>query len=269
MFAPRFLDPDEPSTHESYSQAVEETDAVISVSECTKDQFATVYGYNGPVHTVRYHNIPIFDEPIALPDGPPWKIGYMGRLDIKQKNLDTLLRAFHRLQETGAPVELHFYGGGNDQAELESLTESLRITSVVTFHGRYDHRTDIPDIVAATHLFTYTSNYEGGPCFTLLELLQAGRYVVAAPVGGIPDLYDGYPEVGLLVDEQTVEGIYQGLRDAIERVEAGQLDPNVIRRRYDNEFDMEAAHDAWMALLSHESSSTLIPNPNGSVGVTS
>jgi glycosyltransferase involved in cell wall biosynthesis len=252
MFAPRFLAPNNPEVHESYCQAVEETDAVISVSECTKGQFSSVYGYDGPVHTVRYHNLPVFEEPVPLPDGPPWRIGYMGRLSIEQKNLDTLLRSFRRLKTDGLPVELHFYGGGSDQQELEDLARGLGIDSSVAFHGRYDHRTDIPDIVADTHVFTYTSNYEGGPCFTLLELLQAGRYVVAARVGGIPDIYEGRPDIGLLVTEQNEEGISQALQHAIERVRSGAVDPRTIRRRYDKEFDMQAAHDAWLNVFREE-----------------
>lgn len=248
MFAPRFLDPMGP-VRKSYCQAVEETDAVISVSNCTKKQFREVYDYHGRVYTVRYHNLPLFDRPFSLPDGPPWKIGYMGRLNIEQKNLDTLLRAFRRLYDESLDVELHFHGGGSDAAALEGMARQLGVEDAVTFHGRYDHRTDLPDIVAKTHLFTYTSNYEGGPCFTLLELLQAGRYVVASRVGGIPDIYEGRPEIGTLVSDQSEASIYRGLRNAIDQVQEGNVDPVRIRERYHEEFDMDAAHSSWTDVI--------------------
>jgi glycosyltransferase involved in cell wall biosynthesis len=255
MFAPEFLVPDPPH-YEPFCQAVEETDVVISVSECTKHQFEEVYGYEGPVEVVRYHNLPLFDEPVLLPDGPPWRIGYMGRLSIEQKNLDTLLRAFRQLRSDGMGVELHFYGDGPDEEALAGLAAKLGVEESVTFHGRYDHRMDLSGIMADNHVFTYTSNYEGGPCFTLLELLQAGRYVVASPVGGIPDIYDGHPEAGLLVDAEDPDRIADTLKTALQKVKAGDVDPEAIRERYHQEFDMAAAHDDWLGALGTAQSRT-------------
>ncbi len=248
MFAPEFLVP-EPPHYEPFCRAVEETDRVISVSECTAHQFEEVYGYEGPVEVVRYHNLPLFDAPVPLPEGPPWRIGYMGRLSIEQKNLDTLLRAFSFLRGDGMDTELHFYGDGPDEAELADLASRLEVEASVTFHGRYDHLTDLPGIMGDNHVFTYTSNYEGGPCFTLLELLQAGRYVVASPVGGIPDIYDGHPEAGLLVDAGDPDQISNALETALRKVEVGDVDPEAIRERYHQEFDMAAAHDDWLGAL--------------------
>ncbi len=248
MFAPEFLVPDPPH-YETFCRAVEETDRVISVSECTTHQFEEVYGYEGPVEVVRYHNLPLFDEPVPLLDGPPWRIGYMGRLSIEQKNLDTLLRAFARLRDGGMDVELHFYGNGPDEEELAHLATTLEVEAAVTFHGRYDHRTDLPGIMAENHVFTYISNYEGGPCFTLLELLQAGRYVVASPVGGIPDIYDGHPEAGLLVGADDPSEIADTLRTTLRKIQANDVDPAAIRTRYHEEFDVTAAHDDWLRAL--------------------
>jgi glycosyltransferase involved in cell wall biosynthesis len=225
---------------------VEETDRVISVSECTAHQFKEVYGYEGPVEVVRYHNLPLFDEPVPLPDGPPWRIGYMGRLSIEQKNLDTLLRAFSLLREDGMDAELHFHGDGPDKAELADLASRLGVEASVTLHGWYDHRKDLPGIMADNHVFTYISNYEGGPCFTLLELLQAGRYVVASPVGGIPDIYDGHPRIGSLVEASDAVSVSDSLKEGLEKIREGFVDPEVIRKRYRESFSMECAHREWV-----------------------
>jgi glycosyltransferase involved in cell wall biosynthesis len=129
------------------------------------------------------------------------------------------------------------------------LAASLNLAGSVTFHGRYDHRVDLPDIIANNHLFTYTSNYEGGPCFTLLELLQAGRYVVASPVGGIPDIYEGYPEAGLLVEPGNPGAIADMLQIGIHRVASGTVDSATIRERYHRAFDMAAAHTTWRKVM--------------------
>ncbi len=254
MLAPEFLVPEEPH-FKPFCEAVRKTDIVISVSACTKSQFKTVYGYDGRVEVVRYHNLPFFQRTVPLPEGPPWKIGYMGRLHIGQKNLDTLLQAFQRLRREEPNTRLNLYGEGADRKQLETLAQTLGLSEVVTFHGHYDHRSDLEDIIAQNHLFTYTSKYEGGPCFSLLELMQAGRYVVAAPVGGIPDLYAQHPEAGLLVDANTPDAVSRGLQSAIERVREGRIQPSRIRSRYLEEFDMRSAHEGWLRALSKHKAS--------------
>jgi glycosyltransferase involved in cell wall biosynthesis len=250
MFAPRFLAP--PDVHySSFCQAVEETDIVVSVSECTKHQFREVYNYHGPIEVVRYHNRLHFDEPVPLPDGPPWKIGFLGRIDIEQKNIDVLLQALRLVVDENPQIHLNLHGRGpaDEIDELKRLRNELDLTDHVTFHGAYDHRTDLREIVAENHFFVYTSRYEGGPCFTLLELLQAGRYCVAAPVGGIPDIYSEHPEAGRLVDSTSAAPIRRALLATIDDVAAGHINIQAIRSRYFDGLDMESAHQQWCQIL--------------------
>ncbi|MCS3642373.1 glycosyltransferase family 4 protein [Salinibacter ruber] len=252
--APNLMSAPQGKWVEPYKQAVEETDAVISVSECTVDQFRERYDYDGPVHVVRYHNLEFFDEPVPMPEGPPWRIGYMGRLSMVQKNLDTLIKAFKEfIKREAEKIELHLYGDGPDRRELESLTTELSISDRVFFHGRYDHRTDLPDIVSNCHFFVYTSRFEGGPCFTLLELLQAGRFVVASAVGGIPDIYKGHPEAGLLIEDITEPILQRNLQRGVDKVKEERIRPEIIRNRYERTFDMEAAHRDFVRILNGES----------------
>lgn len=248
MFAPEFLPP-VPPYGKKFCQAVAQTDAVISVSKCTAHQFKDVYRYIGQVHVVPYHNLLLFSEPIPLPPGPPWKIGFLGRLDIKQKNLDTLLQALAIVVRKWQQVELHLYGRGADRTELEALAVNLDLQKHVVFHGAYDHRKDLRQIMANCHFFVYPSRFEGGPCFTLLELMQAGRFCLAAPVGGIPDLYEGFREVGLLISPDNPFELSQGIVTALERVVSGSIRGETIRDRYFDGFDMASAHTAWISAL--------------------
>jgi glycosyltransferase involved in cell wall biosynthesis len=248
MVAPEFL----PSPGEAFNQAIDETDAVISVSQCTVDQFRTVYGYNGPVSVVPYHNLLLFDKALPLSPGPPWKIGYLGRLEMKQKNLDQLLRAFESIMHKRSDLELHFYGRGSAQGALEEQSRSGGLQDRIFFHGPYDHRRDLKAIMKACHFFIHPSRYEGGPCFSLLEMMQAGRFCIAAQVGGIPDLYEGHPEAGLLIPRNAgVDTLAKNLEHAANLVSSGQTDNASIRARYfDGGFDLEAAHRAWTKALA-------------------
>ena len=245
MLAPEFLPPE----RADFSRAVADTDAVISVSACTVGQFQTVYGYVGRVHVVPYHNLPFFDSALPLSPGPPWRIGYLGRLEIRQKNVDQLIAAFALVARDEPEVELHFYGRGPDQSTLERSAAEAGIERRIFFHGSYDHRRDLPGIMATNHFFVYPSRYEGGPCFSLLEMMQAGRFCVAAAVGGIPDLYDGFPEAGMLVESGNSEALRGALIETLRRVKAGELDPAAVRERYLDGFTMAAAHRAWKAAL--------------------
>jgi glycosyltransferase involved in cell wall biosynthesis len=232
----------------SFNQAVEETDAVVSTSRCTINQFHEEYGYEGPIHVVRSHNLQFFDDVVPMPKGPPWRIGFMGRIDVEHKNLDTLLTAFAAVVEHREAVEFHLYGGG-DVERVESLAENLGVGNHVFCHGRYDHQNDLASIVRNCHFFVYTSRREGGPCFSLLELLQAGRFVVASPVGGIPDLYAGHPNVGRLVPSNDPNQIAKALLDTLQMVQDGDIDPYRIRERYFDDFDMASAHSEWRKVI--------------------
>jgi glycosyltransferase involved in cell wall biosynthesis len=246
----------------SFNQAVEETDAVVSTSRCTVSQFRDEYNYDGPVHIVRSHNLQFFDDVVPMPEGPPWKIGFMGRLDIAHKNLDTVLDAVRGVMGQETDVQFHLYGDG-EVSRLKTMAEEKGISDRVYFHGRYDHKRDLPDIVSNCHFFVYTSRREGGPCFSLLELLQAGRYVVASPVGGIPDLYAGRPEIGSLVTSDRPAQIQDALLNALDRVRNGDIEPKRIRDRYFEEFDMTSAHDAWRRVVLNTSPPETYVNAQG------
>jgi glycosyltransferase involved in cell wall biosynthesis len=248
IFAPEFVNPPK-HLEASFAQAVRETDAVISVSRCTAHQFKKKYGFQGEVKIVNYHNLELFKAPVPLPRRPPFRIGYMGRIEIYQKNLDTILQAVAILGARRQDIEFHIYGSGPDHARLVQLSGTLGLGVRLVLHGRYDHRRDLERIISSCHMFVYTSRFEGGPCFSLLELLQAGRYVVTAPVGGIPDIYEGRPDLGLMVAPDDPYRIAAAFEEGLRRVATGQVNQAALRAHYDKYFSMAPAHRAFMQAL--------------------
>jgi glycosyltransferase involved in cell wall biosynthesis len=249
IFAPESLSIPQPLLA-GFKRAVAETDIVISVARCTAHQFKSTYGYEGPVHVVNYHNLEAFKAPVPLPPHPPYRIGYMGRLEIHQKNLDNLLLAFQRLAAIRPDVEFHFYGTGPDEKKFRAMVERANLGSRLVLHGYYDHRTDLQKIISSCHLFVYPSRFEGGPCLSLLELLQAGRYVVTSSVGGIPDIYEGHPGFGLMVNPEDPDDMVRGLQAALGKIASGEADSSGMRAHYDRNFNMAAAHRAWTRALA-------------------
>lgn len=248
MLAPEFLPPPLGKKGEQFKQAVRETDVVISVSECTVDQFRSIYGYQGPVHIVRYHNKILFSDIVPLRTCPPYRFAFLGRIEFDQKNIDLIAFAFQSMLSRRNDIELNFYGGGKDLERLRALLEKLGLSNHAFVHGRYDHK-DLARIISENHLFVYTSRFEGGPCLSLLEIMQAGRYVIASPTGGIPDLYSGREDLGLLVSGDTVESLVAGFSSALERFCAGLVNPEAIRLRYHEAFDNQCAHRQFSTAL--------------------
>lgn len=266
MLTPDSL-PVAPHLAASFNRAVAKTDIVISVSHAGAAMYRDAYGYAGPVAVVPYHNLSHFAAPLTLPPGPPWRFGFLGRLSDYHKNVIALVEAFLSVASEGLPVKLDLYGGGPDLPRLKTLQRDRDAQGIIGIHGPYDHRRDLEGILRPLHCVVYTSHFEGGPCFSLLEAMQAGRYVLASAVGGIPDLYASHPEAGLLLPDREVGTIADGIRAVVSKLERGEVLPENPRSVYDGGFSMDCAHRAWTAALSTDdpadqlnSSTTSVPN---------
>lgn len=91
---------------DSFCRAVQATDAVISVSRRGAGMYERFYGYTGKVHVVPYHNILFFPEPLPFAPGPPWRFGFLGRIDDSHKNLFALVEGFLEASDDGHDITL-------------------------------------------------------------------------------------------------------------------------------------------------------------------
>ena len=121
----------------------------------------------------------------------------------KPRDVETILRAFASLVGTDPPTYLLVVGDGPDRPHIEALRDRLGLGSRVILTGQ---RNDIPDVMAASDIFTLTTwGWEGLP-FTVLEAMASARPVVATRAGGIPEaVVEG--ETGLLVPRRDVPAL--------------------------------------------------------------
>jgi glycosyltransferase involved in cell wall biosynthesis len=110
-------------------------------------------------------------------------IGTAGRLS-PVKGQAGLLRAGARILQSGRPVELLIVGDGPLGSQLLSTAVELGIDDACHFIGP---RSDVFDLIAAMDIFVLPSLNEGIP-MALLEAMTLGTPVVAASVGGIPEV---------------------------------------------------------------------------------
>ncbi len=140
------------------------------------------------------------------PDFTPGRsILYFGRLS-PEKGLLTLIRA---AASAGVPVEIA--GRGPQREELEQ--EVARLNAPVTFLGYLEGRA-LADAIAACRATVLASEwYENAP-MSLLESYAAGKPVIGAQIGGIPELIR-HGETGWLFPSGSVGELAQLLRDVM------------------------------------------------------
>ena len=167
------------------SQAVRET--LVAVEGFAPDAIEVIY--NG-IEVERFSSLGLSrDEArrqIGIPAGA-LVVGSVGRLH-PDKNHQLLLRAAARLRSQGVDVFVVIVGDGPERTALATLAEELGVSGHATFLGE---RTDVERILPAFDAFALPSKTEGTPV-TLLEAMAARVPIVAAAVGGIPEmLQDG------------------------------------------------------------------------------
>ncbi len=131
---------------------------------------------------------------------------FFGRLSL-EKDVETLLRAFASLPASEC---IDIVGGGPDRERLEKLSDTLGLTARVHFLGsKYGEA--LKDVIAqAKSVIIPSAWYENMP-YVVLEALSAGKVVIAARMGGIPErIEDG--ENGLLFEAGDANSLAEKIR---------------------------------------------------------
>lgn len=123
--------------------------------------------------------------PAAAPDAPlRGELISIGTLEPR-KNQGFLLDVLAHAHARGYRYRLTLAGDGPLRGALQAKTRALGLEPFVTFSGT------LPDAASALahHLvYVHAARMENLP-LVLIEALAAGRPVVAAPVGGVPEVY--------------------------------------------------------------------------------
>jgi glycosyltransferase involved in cell wall biosynthesis len=194
---------------------------------------------------------PLHREPAQVPLGD---LVTTGRIDLA-KNHRFLLEVLNEAKRAGRSFTLDVFGEGPVRNDLEQQASSLGLEGQVRFRG---FRSDVRDFLPNYRAYVHASYAEVSP-FAIIEAMAAGLPVVAAGVGGIPELYD-----------DGVEGRFWSLNDpaeaAVTLIEL--LDSEPVRAaagkaaydRFRREFDVTVVGPRLRSFLLGETS----PDPAGS-----
>ena len=168
-------------------------------------------GYAGRVDVIPQFGVdPERFSPGQSPLGPPWVIGYVGRL-VEQKGLLTLVEAVARLE---SDWRLELIGSGPLRFEIESRAHELGVADRLIFRDQVPSG-DIPATLRGLHTLVLPSLTRS------FWKEQFGRALVEAMACGIPVIGSDSGEIPRVIDNPglvTPEGDTEALTAALQRL---------------------------------------------------
>ena len=178
--------------------------------------------------------------PHARPAHNVARIVTVGRLK-PPKDFVTLVGALAELDR--GSFRALVIGEGPSRPMIASEIRRLDLDEAVTLLGERD---DVPACLADADIFALSSTSEGLP-ISVMEAMAAGLPVVAAAVGGVPELVaDG--ETGILVPPRDVTSFAGALRRLVEDRELRERLGAAARSRAEAGFDLARFRGQHLAL---------------------
>jgi glycosyltransferase involved in cell wall biosynthesis len=166
-------------------------------------------------------------------------VGWVGRLS-HEKGADVLLEALPALSDL--PVLLSFVGDGPERPALEARARELGVAERVRWLGFVE---DASRLLPALDAFVLSSRTEGTP-IVLLEAMSAETPIVAARVGGVPDVVG--PDEALLVPTDDPAAIARAIREVYTDPARARGRVEAAARRLARSYDAAAWFDRYVAL---------------------
>ena len=156
------------------------------------------------------------------------------------KGADLLVDAVARLHADGKPVTLTLTGDGEEVDALKAQVEKLGIGHSVRFIGHVKARYGF----SKGALLVVPSRGDSMP-YVVIEAAAAGIPIVAANVGGIPEIFGAHTDA--LFAPNTVGAIADAIESAMEDPAAAQARARALRERVFLHFSQKAMVDGVLA----------------------
>ena len=180
------------------------TDLFLFESAFARDTYQRIVGTpKGVVHCVFNGVTPEEFEPVVIADDAT-DLAYVGEFR-HIKGADLLVDAVARLHESGKKVTLTLGGDGEETAALKAQVERLGLTDAIRFIGHVKARYGF----SKGRLLVVPSRGDSMP-YVVIEAGAAGIPMVAANVGGIPEIFGEYN------DALFAPNLASAMADAIE-----------------------------------------------------
>jgi glycosyltransferase involved in cell wall biosynthesis len=156
------------------------------------------------------------------------------------KGADLLIQAVARLRADGKPVTLTLAGDGEETETLKALIKKLNLGDAVRFIGFVKARTGF----SKGKLLVVPSRGDSMP-YVVIEAAAAGVPMIAANVGGIPEIFGPHPDA--LFVANSVGAMADAIEAALADMTATQERAKVLRERIFMQFSQKAMVDGVLA----------------------
>jgi glycosyltransferase involved in cell wall biosynthesis len=157
------------------------------------------------------------------------------------KGADLLIDAVARLHADGKPVTLTLGGDGEEMAALKAQVQRLGLTEAVRFIGHVKARYGF----SKGKLLVVPSRGDSMP-YVVIEAAAAGIPMVAANVGGIPEIF-GSSHADALFAPNIVGAMADAIETALEDPDAAQARAKSLRERIFLHFSQKAMVEGVLA----------------------
>jgi glycosyltransferase involved in cell wall biosynthesis len=178
-----------------------------------------------------------FDAVIRAADATD--ILYLGEFS-HIKGADLLIDAVARLHSDGKPFTLTLAGDGEELGNLKAQIQKLGLTETVRFIGHVKARYGF----SKGKLLVVPSRGDSMP-YVVIEAAAAGIPMVAANVGGIPEIFGSHTDA--LFAPNIVGAIADAIETALEDPAAAQARAKSLRERIFLHFSQKATVDGVLA----------------------
>jgi glycosyltransferase involved in cell wall biosynthesis len=156
------------------------------------------------------------------------------------KGADILVDALARLHADGKPLTLTLGGDGEEMEQLKAQVERLGLTHSVRFIGHVNARHGF----SKGHLLVVPSRGDSMP-YVVIEAAAAGMPMIAANVGGIPEIFGPYGDA--LFAPNSVGALADAIEAALNTPDAAQARATALRERVFQHFSQKAMVDGVVA----------------------
>jgi glycosyltransferase involved in cell wall biosynthesis len=166
-----------------------------------------------PRTRIIYHGVPADASPKSSKERAQGSVcfAFVGRL-VKEKGVSVLLRCANELATDGCDFRLQIVGDGPERAALEALARSLRLANHVEFTGAVPTES-ISSVIREAIAVVMPSTWEDVAPLVAIEQMMQGRLVIAADVGGLGEIVNGF---GLTFPAGDVAGLKRCMRQTID-----------------------------------------------------
>lgn len=205
-------------------------------------------------HLVISCGTPLYDGNKAMYNGK-MKVIYAGRIEIEQKQILLLTKAFIDASYLLTEIEFNIYGNGRYENQvIANIEEHSNVN--VNFKGPVA-ASQIQEVMAQHHIFTLMSDYEGMPV-ALMEAMACGLVPVCLHEDSgvneiIIDGYNGFIVKDRYADYQSKLKILQTNPELWQQMSNNAV--KTIREKY----SADVTHEKWAEFLSSFNANVTLP----------